>query len=164
MKITAYALAPVCAILLSFGELSQVRAAAPYSLSLALPNEIVESGSAIEAHIALTNISDQPIEFAATDPLCDYSIEIKSLDGRPVTKTKNANDASAGCLDHRVASRSILVRLKPGEQWEEDIHLNEIFDLTNPGGYTVQVSRKIPKVSDQPVESNSVLLTIKPRQ
>jgi len=65
---------------------------------------------------------------------------------------------------HDFATRSIFVQLKPGVQFEDTFNFSALFDLSEPGGYLFQVSRTIPKVNDKPIVSNSVLLTVMPKE
>lgn len=135
----------------------------PFSIALLLTEETVTSGSPVEVTITLTNTSNQKLEFAATYPFCDYSIQVNTLNSGPAGKTKHGKSIE-GCdsKPNDVVTRSVLVALKPGEQWEDKVDLTQVYDLSQPGGYQIQASRRVPRFTGRPVQSNTMLLTVVP--
>ena len=57
--------------------------------------------------------------------------------------------------------RGMGVVIRPGKSVTESVDLNKWFDLTTPGQYTVQSSRKVPGDGEM-VESNKLTITITP--
>ena len=61
-----------------------------------------------------------------------------------------------------VGSR-ILDTLPPRASYEKDLNLNRLFALTEPGTYTVELQKRIPKhLGSGVVRSNKVTVTITP--
>lgn len=126
-----------------------------FSLTISLSRETVPSGARVPLDVKLANTSDSKLEFVATVPACDYTVEVHALDKSVVPKTKYGNDVSK--CQH--STRATFVQLKPGDTWEDTIDVDQLYDLSQPGGYSIQISREIPKGSGH-VKSNTILLTV----
>jgi hypothetical protein len=55
--------------------------------------------------------------------------------------------------------------LKPGEAREEEIPLDQLYDLSQPGRYTISASRRLSDVTTDPrshtvAYSNSITITV----
>jgi hypothetical protein len=139
-----------------------------YTIVISTPQSTVKVGEPVRIHVVLTNISAAEISLSTDLSVhCDYSIQVEAPDG-----SSSKNSACTGG-----SSRSL--RLKPGDQFEDDETLTNIYqldqhgeDLINtlktfpfaaPGKYTVQLSQHIsgdPKSGV--VRSNKITITVIP--
>jgi hypothetical protein len=138
---------------------SPLRSAQPFSLAISAANSTIEKGTDdLRIKVVLTNTSDNEIEFFVRDE-CDYSFEVHDEAGRDVAETEHKRHLRCG--EHKsMASRNIRVRLKPGESREDDFFVGNLKDVSSPGKYFVKAMRKIPKLSPDPVESNTLEITV----
>lgn len=170
----------------------------PFSISISLERDVVKAGSEVSLDIVLTNTSDGKIVIAGwEDQSCEnYEIEIHDSEGKRLPQrneclpSENPNERTV-C----VSSDSPVVRpcvpqnqvLDPHGEMKEKILVNELYDLSRPGKYTIQALRansprtfvevtrkfgygsqelelydKTNDTSRATVESNTVTLTIEP--
>jgi hypothetical protein len=173
----------------------------PFSVSISLEQEVVKAGSEVRLDIVLTNTSDENIVIAGwEDQNCEiYEIEVyDSHDERlhqlnECLPTKDSPD-HPGSTTICVTASSPMIRtcvpknqlLKPHGVIKEDMLVNNLYDLRQPGKYTIQVQRvndprtfrtvpgklgdsreielhsKINDVSRATVKSNTVVVTVEP--
>jgi hypothetical protein len=114
-----------------------------FSLLIRPLQETVNAGSDVELMIKLTNNTNYDITFVSTNQYCDYAVEVEDGNGQSAPETEQKRKLK--CAEHPVAGKVITVRLKPGEYHEDLLVLNQLFDMTRPDKYTVQVTREIPK-------------------
>ena len=55
----------------------------------------------------------------------------------------------------------LLVSLKPGEDWRNTLRVSDLYDLSKPGQYTIQVRRWDYETRTW-VKSNTVMVTVTP--
>jgi len=172
-------------------------AAAPFSVSITLAQDVVKAGSEVRLDIVLTNTSNENIVIAGwEDQNCEiYEIEVHDSDGKRLPQrneclpSENPNQTTV-C----VTASSPVVRtctpqnqvVRPHGELKEEILVNELYDLSRPGKYTIQAQRennpktivtvpgkfgysrdielddKINDVSRATVESNTATLTVEP--
>jgi hypothetical protein len=62
-----------------------------------------------------------------------------------------------------VKGRDIIGQLKPNESIKDVIPVSQLSDMSQPGGYSVQVMWRAPKeFGDLVVKSNAVKITVTP--
>lgn len=131
----------------------------PLSLSISGPQQAVKIGSEIKVRTNLTNVTNHVITLHDRVPACDYPLEVRDESGNLAPETDYRRHLN--CNARFNESRNILVTLKPHESREDEIIINQLFQLNSPGNYSVQVSRKIPKeLGSEPIKSNTLTITV----
>jgi hypothetical protein len=129
-----------------------------FSLTISMPQDTVSTRSEIQLMIKLTNATDHEITLFDTDQYCDYTVEVRDSNGQSAPETEKKRKLR--CAEP-VAGKVIIVKLKPGEHHEVLIFVSDLFDMTRPDKYTVQVAREIPKEMGQgQVKSNKIAVTV----
>lgn len=142
---------------------------------IAIDKTVVAVGTEVTIVATITNVSDHPIEELVAPGLGDdptmlrlivHDEKKKLLSEKPPDQTPCRG--TPGCEVIRLgggSNRSIL--LAPGKSLRKSINLSELYDLSIPGKYTVQVAyigRLIPISSfTQPVMSNLLTVTVAPQ-
>ncbi len=131
----------------------------PLSLSISASEQTVKVGSELKIRATLTNVTSHLITLRDRIPACDYPVEVRDSDGRLATETDYKRHLK--CNASFTESRKVLVILKPQESRQEEILITRLFELNNPGIYSVQVSRTIPKdLGEGPIKSNTLTITV----
>jgi hypothetical protein len=130
----------------------------PFSLVIQAAQQRVQSGSQAEVKLTLTNNSSSEITIVDSNRWCDYALEVRDSHGQLMPKTNYARQLK--CSPGTAGRRMIRV-LKPGESLEDDMFVNQFYDLGHPDDYYVQVGREIPKELGQgTVKSNIIAVTV----
>jgi Carboxypeptidase regulatory-like domain len=120
--------------------------------------QVVKPESETLLEIATTNISDDdlPIRMICGWPswALAYKIDVHDAAGHPVPLSSVGHGLFQGPM---AWSCSGAIQLKPGEIRREQVLLNRLFDLRQPGEYTVQVQSKYPSNA---VHSNTVTFQV----
>jgi hypothetical protein len=134
----------------------------PFTLVLTSKEPKVGLGNDVWVKIVWTNTSKVELNASSywdSGSGRDYSyiLDFRNGDGDPVAKIPNKSGIpptfSAG-----------FGTLKPGESRNNEIDLSRIFDLSHPGDYALQVSRRAPKeLGGGVIKSNKITITIIPR-
>jgi hypothetical protein len=131
----------------------------PLSLSISVPEHVMPIGSELKVRTTLTNMTNHVITLRDRIRACDYPVEVRYETGNLAPETNYQRQLK--CNAKFTESRNILVTLKPGESRDDEIILNQLFELSAPGNYSVQVSRAIPKeLGPEPIKSNVTTITI----
>jgi hypothetical protein len=134
------------------------------SLKLTALTPEVKSGSGVGGQVTIRNQSNHPITYHNTSRYCDYSVTVMTNNGAPAPETsfKKRMDKVIDCNGSglRISGRNILVTLKPGESDSEQILITELYDMSAPGEYTVQVERTLPEIGH--FRSNAVNVNVTP--
>ena len=139
------------------GENSQ-----PFSITISSTQRTVQTGHEIRVRVVLTNVSNQDLPLRLSrNPLeaeMHYTVSVHDETGRGAAETKYGSTARK----HQVIGLSeAATLLKPGEQLEEYAILTNLFDLTSPGDYEVQLSRPVSTdEKDGVVKSNKITITV----
>src|SRR5579871_978462 len=127
---------------------------ASFSLEIEACQDMVRPRARVGISIKATNTTDHDIDLHNSMTL--YSLNVRDSRGvePPLTeagklmKKLHGNDGGGG------------VRLKPGEtKGEGAFGLDELYDLSRPGEYTLQISRTDPETNAL-VKSNSIAITV----
>jgi hypothetical protein len=141
-----------------------------FSYSLSLPQTVVKAGSTVRLNITVKNVSGGAIKYFKTVGTAEtgYNIVVTDGEGKSPMETSYGRKlhGKEPFLDHH---SEMLVSLNPGETVQEFVYLNNIYDLSQPGKYTVQV-KNTTYASDADVKSgiktdvksNTVTLTVTP--
>jgi hypothetical protein len=127
----------------------------PISLKIALVGESPKVGSEIRLRVTLTNVTQHQITVAAgwTEQL--YKVDLRDNSGKPVPKKEYYEFGSFSNVD-----------VAPSGTREDDLELSHMYQLTRPGTYVVQVTRKSghePGLGTENAKSNVLVLNIAPK-
>jgi hypothetical protein len=142
-----------------FGTSPPQVAKQPLSLAISAPEHVVKVGSELKIRTTLTNVTNHVIRLRDRIRACDYPAQVRDESGNLAPETDYLR--SLKCHARFNESRNILVILRPGESREDEIIINQLFELNSPGNYSVQVSRSIPKeLGPEPIKSNVITITV----
>jgi hypothetical protein len=110
-------------------------------LLIAAPSEVT-AGGAVQVTATLTNVSDHEIQSVqiSGDPIAAYRFRVQDAHHFHDAPKKNNIDEDQPPPVFSFNS----ITLQPGQQFTETIDLSEVYDLTEPGVYTVDAERYIP--------------------
>jgi hypothetical protein len=146
----------VVSVMASSG-LGQTATPAPFTLEIAAIGSTVKAGSNIYIRITQTNTSDQTVDCSESDVGAtdlSYSYDVRDAKGKEVKKHD---------LNHLPSSsrHSSSCALGSGEKLPGKYLISWLCDLSQPGKYTIRVSRNI---SNDPaagvVRSNTIKITV----
>lgn len=160
-----YARYLACAAILS-AALTFAGAKQLFSLAITALKEPLKAGDELHLRVTITNISGRDISFIVSPgPIPEdgplYQINARDAEGRPAPPS-----ASVLRRDKRVPIYygSRLARtVKPGESFVDQVDVTRLYDLSQPGKYTISVARSIPphqNLGEGLVESNTVTVTV----
>ena len=138
-----------------------VQSAEPwFSVAISTPRPVATIGAAVKLKIIFTNKTSEDIRYGAGGPGRGgpvFDLDVRDGEGKPVSETPR------GLILHGKDPRpwsgsSFSTAAHPGETIEEELVLNEEYDLSKPGKYTVQLRERNPKL--QAVKSNTVTFTL----
>ena len=132
----------------------------PFAIVIAVETPVVKAGSGVLVYGRLTNTSSKPLDasgcYCGPSGLDSYlTWEVRDESGRLATKRVYPHAELA-------TSSAILDRIvKPGESLTGSQDIGRLFDMTRPGRYVIQASRRVSdeKNSDS-VKSNKVTVTV----
>lgn len=131
----------------------------PLGLTIVGPQVPVKSGAVIKVHLILTNTSPREITIADTSADCDYQVEVLGSNGKPARESEYGRGLN--CEGPRASGRYILITLKPNQHREDDLTISDLYQMTNPGKYSVRVMRRLPKdIGEGSVSSNTIIITV----
>jgi hypothetical protein len=146
----------------------------PFSLTITTPTgETVKAGSPMGLLVVTTNTSGRNIllwaERADREQAgSGYQIDVRRTNGTPPdtdfgqrakARTDVPRDATSAQFVDQSGEKFVL---KPGESWTDTILVNDLYDLRQPGDYTIQVERFDPATSTM-VKSNTITVTVAPK-
>ncbi len=131
----------------------------PFSLTLSVLTPSVEAGQRIELKIVMKNLTNHELE---------YQHEIRNYQDR--SNNYDVWDASGKKLEPikkkypQIGDTAEPVPphiVKPGETETSGITITLLYDMTQPGTYTIQASRKISdEANDGVVHSNKITVSV----
>jgi hypothetical protein len=108
----------------------------------------------------LTNTSNRRVLIQERNPATDYQFDVRDDRGTAVPET----DLGRKLKEPPVVpmnSRNFERYLRPNESTKETIAVSDLYDLSHPGQYTIQVSRAVSnKPKDGVVKSNTITVTV----
>ncbi|HXN48126.1 MAG TPA: hypothetical protein VN893_15870 [Bryobacteraceae bacterium] len=159
MRIAQQFLLTVLAASLSLAQPSQ-KAAPPPSFSLAASvADLVRAPSELLLDIAMTSISDRGVPLGVAfgpPPWKTFLLDVRDSAGKPVSETPFLRQERLPAT-----SGGPAVTLGPGATSHTVLVLNSLYDLSQPGEYTVQVGR-LDEASGTTVKSSPVVLRVPP--
>ena len=142
----------------------------PFSVTLNAPDKPLKSGAELHLQVTIKNTSDHDITFLTSAGDDGFRYKIRVLDA-------HAHPAPPSALVIAMRSDKKLVefgwsnfgrKLKPGESLVDEIDVTKLYDLSQPGIYTISVTRHIPpdavpqgqKLGKGFVRSNTIAVTV----
>jgi hypothetical protein len=113
----------------------------------------------MRVQIVLKNISTREISFVRLNPEYEYQITVLDENGKPVPDTALGQKLK----DHATVTGGggPLWTLKPGDTLKDHVVVNDLYDISTPGKYSVSVERKLPEeLGVGTVKSNVITVTV----
>jgi hypothetical protein len=127
-----------------------------FSITVGRYPQTISSGSELRIPLIVTNKSDDLIYVSKANggdqAELNYAIEVTDGNGQPAVRTKYGQDLINPNILHTASN--LQYPLKPGESIEDLLIVTRIFDLSQPGTYTIQVQR-------DGIKSSPVHVTVK---
>jgi hypothetical protein len=137
------------------------QASQPFSLTIQPVQERLRSGSQVELKLTLINTSNTEITLRDTNRWCNYALEVRDSQGRLAPEANYRRDLRCGNPVAVTVGRRIIRVLKPGQSYEDTMVVNQTYDFSHPGEYSIQVMRDIPKeLGRGVVKSNEIRIII----
>jgi len=123
---------------------------APITVSIQCVQPVVKSGSEVKLLITVTNKSDQDVDMYKTPGPDGHAEDVNKIDIRDASgnllKRVDFQIVEIGGVQHKLPKRIRISRagiiLKPGASLDDFAILSNLFDLTKPGKYTVEVQNE----------------------
>jgi hypothetical protein len=134
---------------------------ASFQIEISAPSDEVQLGADARIVITLSNLAEHQILFAhrpgMNHPEFSYTFHVRNAAGRVVEETAYARESRM----HPETEGRTVDYVQPGQSVTLTAHLARLVNLSRPGRYTVQVSRRDP-ASQAVVESNEITLNVVP--
>lgn len=131
--------------------------AAPIPVTLSLTKNVFKAGEKVDIHVRLKNNSKQDLNFSYPegDPLtCMVAVHDESGKAVADTELGLALNAQHAGLERPPVSYAI----HPGEAQTRDCNVNDLYQMSAPGKYSIQVLQ----LDGRPVHSNVVAVSVLP--
>ena len=146
-------------VALVFGQTS-APANQPFAIAISTERREVKAGAHVVLKVRLTNNSGQDVDMSGNvsdltglDP--NYVFDVRDSKGNPVPKRTYKHPELAG--GHPVMNRTV----SPGKTLTEEQIVSRLYDMTHPGNYVIQVSRRVSdNTADGAVTSNKITVTV----
>jgi hypothetical protein len=133
----------------------------PLSVVVSPGFQTVKSGADVRLKATITNTSSRELIFFDRNPICDYPIKIRDADGNQPPETVATQQSHCDRKPPLGDARNILIRLKPGDSFDDEITVSFYDDVRRVGTYTVQVSRHLPaEISNEDISSKRVTFVV----
>jgi hypothetical protein len=132
------------------------------SLSITAPSS-VKSGQDIRVDIVITNGSKQPMQLGVVNgegnAEFNYDINVTRQYNQQVERT-NYGLSVAGTGTQAVRFSMRLINLPSGQSYADYFTLNEVYDVSIPGVYVVQVQQQ-PVAGRATAQSNTIKIVVR---
>jgi hypothetical protein len=112
---------------------------------------VVRSGSKIEVTVKETFVKSGVDGMTVGEPI-QYAVEVRAVNGKMAPETRLGKELNGGPIK---VTTNALFDVKAGVTWKNKVFPSELYDMSQPGGYSIQVSRRS-------VKSNKVTVTVVP--
>lgn len=119
-----------------------VRKPIPFSFSIASADEI-KAGSQVIVHITTTNTSDSTVGLEVME-VSPYIAIVRGADGILSPETaqgRKIKEKQKNHLDPNFTGGRQSVHLEPGKSITEECTVSDLYDMSQPGRYTIQLER-----------------------
>ena len=137
-----------------------------FSLTLATPTAPLKSGAELRLLVTVTNTSERTIGFIRSpgeipDEWFRYKVHIHNEAGQSAPASGHARELkNKQTFDFQ---SSYARWLKPGESFADNVEITKLYDLSQPGMYTISVEREFPPAQNLGVgsiKSNTITVTV----
>jgi hypothetical protein len=134
----------------------------PFTITISIQDSTSVSGTDVWINVALKNNSGQDLDDSGgfsdrtgLDP--NFLFDVLDENGKPTAKRVYPHpELETGKAVNRTISR--------GESLTQEQRVSALYDMSRPGKYTIQVSRRIPEaLGSGIVKSNTITVTIIPK-
>jgi hypothetical protein len=151
----------MCAEAQSSGNASQ---AAPFTITISTGSPAPRLGGPVLIHINLRSTSQKEFvlpekRHSGQEGELNYRLILSGPHGEAISDSEYGGKVKAGKLVRGYVS-GVLKTMNLGDQVEEDVDLNRLFQLKDPGTYTVRVERNDPKFASMKIGSNRLQVNI----
>src|SRR5579863_6639159 len=156
----------IAMVITAVGAVAADPVRAPFSIKISTEHSNVAVGTEVRIRIVLTNMSDHKIllerSVGNNEGEVSNNLDIFCSDGKSAPKTKHYMRLRGEFVErdqHGIGRPSFIGGMygefvEPGKNFEDNIIVNHNYDLSQPGKYTIQVSRFDPAYSKTWVKSN----------
>lgn len=132
----------------------------PLSITISAPQNVIKAGNGVWIEVTITNTSNRELLVQERNPATDYEIDVRDDRGAAVPETDHGPKLREAPMIP-MNSRNLGIHLQPNESTKENITLTDLYDLSHPGKYTMQVQRVLPKeLGPGYVKSNVITITL----
>lgn len=125
----------------------------PYTLTIKTDKPAVTWGDPLMLHVAIKNATTEKLRFVPYDiQEMGFTVHVSHTDGKPVALTERGR-----AWPHRIGSTGIgpFTQLDPGATFNRRIIVSDLYDMTSPGKYSIQLQC-------EDVSSNTIIVEILP--
>ncbi|PYX10063.1 MAG: hypothetical protein DMG88_03995 [Acidobacteria bacterium] len=149
---------------------SRARPAASFSLTITALQNPVKAGSEVRIEMVVTNISNREITVSRSNgegqaEFSGYTAEVRDRKGNLSSETKYGRglkgEGGTPEAPTVTVTNDILFPLQPGKKLKDMLIVSRLWDMSQPGVYSIQVQRTDPDTGIL-VRSNSVTVTVTP--
>jgi len=112
---------------------------------------VVKSGSKIEVLVKETFLTSGSEGMTVGEPT-QYTVEVRAVDGKMAPETRLGKELNEGPIK---VTTNVLFDVKAGVTWKNKVFPSELYDMSQPGKYLIQVTRRS-------VKSNTITVTVVP--
>lgn len=140
-----------------------------FSVTLSAPDKPLKSGAELRLQVTIKNTSDHDVTFLTSggavpeDDGYRYKVEVLDAHTRPAPPSALVTEMRSGKKVVDTYSRNIGRKLKPGEALVDLIDVTKLYDLSQPGIYTISVTRPLQPwqgLGKGAVRSNAIAVTV----
>jgi hypothetical protein len=115
----------------------------------------VKSGSKATIQIAMTNVSQRAAIFDFEPNEYRYKVIVRDAHGDMAPETEHGKEVRRSFGPPFPVYSGPAVPLESGKTWKNELVVNDLYDLTRPGKYSVQVLCRGAK-------SNTIMISVVP--
>jgi hypothetical protein len=133
----------------------------PLSISVSTAHDVVKAGSDIRIEVTLTNVTTTAIGIES-NALAPYKVLVNASDGSTPAETghgRKIKEVQQSREKGETISTKIGQSLQPGETKTTELVVTDLYDVSHPGKYSIQVERRW---EGQKIRSNTLVITITP--
>jgi hypothetical protein len=140
------------------------------SLTISALQDSVKTGSPVRVRVTLKNRSNHDVVVATEVSGLDCQVEVRGADGRLAADTKlgyiwNGHVASpdtSRISPQDLNGNAIFTTLNAGKTLTWELDAARLYDMRQPGKFTIQVQKRDPENASILLKSNRVAVTVTP--
>ena len=138
----------------------------PFTVTIAAEQAAAKIGSPIIIHIVLRANSEKTLTIPearhdGTHGEYNYRVSVVGPKRISPPDTKHGRNMKKG-TEVRTLTSTIIKYLNKGDELTEDVDLQNVVSITEPGDYVVQVERADPAFASMHIKSNKLALHVGP--